>query len=843
MEPTRVSPEVQEALQEFAQYLSDTVPPMMVAGSVELLSAQPAALVAEQIRSWTASQYQSRNTSLPVSDYLFHALKKVHLLAELRLVSTEKALRLLGGVLPILEGVCPEQDRVLLRENVSRLGSAATVLTSPVETIYRQLGSEQPLASRGRPADAPPTASGAAPPTAASAVSSTPHATNDDVARGLARFGLLVERLERSLPADGARDATKRLPDALTAQLLATAATASRSSRELEENLARLSRIGVEVPTGDSLFRKLSESLPGWGVPVNPDADETIGPGARGSVVGAMRRLVTLAPDAEEGAKRFREMVQAGVEQFNDGNLGRAVTLFGLAEQVIRRERVDKAVAQAMRARSHESLDATRMRAYAEKPENHFGLKTILDFFPALRPDGLLESLREERKRDGRRLLLSLLEVHGPSARDTALARLAAAESAPAGETDWYFLRNLLYVLRKVPRTGEAPSEAEIDFLFRLSEPTQPVPLVKEALANLGQTRHERAEQILVARLSQLESSAAKAGAVVPPDLLQLLDKTCAALGRQATPATLRAIVEHGLKSAGATSGSVSRLVHVAGHDLSAQEELVDRLVKALRNALPVKVLGIVLASASDAAARHLVKALSGSPAPAVQRLFEEISRKYPEKDFGREARKCLSFFEQPRKAPEGPGPASLAGDLEVFGLPTLLQTLEQTQATGLLALKDAKGTEIGGVAFEGGKVRGAALGTLRGADAFHQLLERPSAAAFGFARSAALRPEDVNFPTPQPVMGLLLEGMRRYDELQRSSALVPDGARLRPTGSKPTRLAQEADQKLLSTVWTRLAQGATALECESAASTDSFRVRRLLVHWVEEGSLQVVAE
>jgi hypothetical protein len=601
--------------------------------------------------------------------------------------------------------------------------------------------------------------------------------------------------------------------------------------------------MGVDVPSGDGLFRKLSESLPGWGVPVNPDADETIGPGARGSVVGAMRRLVTLAPDSEEGAKRFREMVQAGVEQFNEGNLGRAVTLFSLAEQVIRRERVEKPVAQAMRARSHETLDAARMRTYAEKPENHFGLKTILDFFPALRPGGLLDSLREERKRDGRRLLLSLLEVHGPSGRDAALEKLSAAVSAPAGETDWYFLRNLLYVLRKVPRTSEAPSETEIDFLFRLSEPSLPLPLVKEALANLGQTRHERAEQILVARLSQLESTVAKAGPVVPADLLQLLDKTCAALARQATPVTLQAIADHGLKGSGAASGSVTRLGHLGGHDLSAQEELVERLLKALRSALPVKVLGIVLASSSDAEARHLVKALSGTPAPAVQRLFEDIARKYPDKEFGREAKKALAFFEQPRKAPDGPGPASLAGDLEVFGLPTLLQTLEQTQATGLLTLRDGRALEIGRVAFEGGKVRGAAFETLRGTDAVHQLLERPAAATFGFARAASLRPEDVNFDTPQPVMGLLLEGMRRYDELQRSAALIPDGARLRSTGSKPTRLPQEDDPKLLSAVWTKASQGATAAECEAVAATDAFRVRRLLVHWVEEGSLQVVTE
>ena len=128
---------------------------MMVAGAVELLASQPPVLVAEQIRGWTAAQYQGRTASLPVSDYLFHALKKIHLLAELKLVPTDKALRLLGGILPLLETFCPEEDRGLLRDNVSRLGSAATTLTSPVETIYRQVGSEQPLASRGRPADAP----------------------------------------------------------------------------------------------------------------------------------------------------------------------------------------------------------------------------------------------------------------------------------------------------------------------------------------------------------------------------------------------------------------------------------------------------------------------------------------------------------------------------------------------------------------------------------------------------------------------------------------------------------------------------------------------------------------
>ena len=839
MEKPEVGPEIREALAELAQYLSDALPPLMVAGSVDLLTRQPAALAAEEIRAWTAAQYQGRSAGLPVSDFLFHALKKIHLLVELKLVPPDRTLRFLGALLPILEAVCPEEDRELLRGNVSRLGSASTILTSPVETIYRQAGSEKPLASRGRgeagvPAAAAPTgAAPAGPPGAAAA----PPPRNEDVARGLARFGLRVDRLEKSV----AKGPGRRAPDALTAQLLATAATASRSGRELEENLARLSRLGVEVPPTDVLFRKLSDSLPGWGVPVNPDADETIGPGGRGSVVGAMRRLVTLSADPAEGGKRFREIVYAAIEQLNEGSLGRAVTMIGLAEQIIRKEKVEKPVAQAIRARAHESVDTARLRALAEKPENHFGLRNVLEFFPAFSPEGLLESLRDEKRRDARRTLLALLEVHGPTAREAAL-RVLSETSSGGGDQDWYFLRNLLYVLRKVPRTSGPLLEAELDHLFRLSDPGRPAPLVKEALANLGAARTEKAEQVLVARLAQLEAAAAKAGPAATPEQLQLVDRACAALVRHGTPTALRALADHGLRAPTAP-GAPGRLSLLSAHDLSSQPDLVDRLLKALRAALPVKILGVVVAASADADARRLVKALSGTTSASVRSAFEEISRKFPDREFGRDAGRALEALGEARRPPEAAPASSLAGDLEVFGLPTLLQTFEQTGATGVLSLKDPKGALIGTVSLEAGAIRGATAGRLAGSDAFFQILERPIAASFVFARAASLRPDDIQLSTPQSVMGKLLEGMRRYDELQRASALVPDGARFRPTQVRPTRLDLEADPALPGTVWGRALSGASAVECEAATDADAFRVRRLLVHWVEEGALQVVSE
>lgn len=839
MDEIRVSPEVREALHELSMYLSDTLPPMMVAASVTLLAGQPPALAAEEIRAWTAAQYQGRGGNLPVSDYLYHALKKIHLLAELRLAPADGTCRFIATLLPLLEGFCPEADRELLRGNVLRLGAATSTLTSPVERVYRQLGSEQPLASRTREPAAAAAGPGGAAPAAGAPAAASPPGWNEDTARGLARLGLLAARLEKSL----ARDGSPAAPETLAAQLLATAATASRTGRELEENLGRLARLGIQVPGTEALFRRLSESLPDWGVPVNPDADETIGPAGRGSVVGAMRRIVTLSPDSAEGARRFREMVSTAIEQLNAGNLGRAVTMFGLAEQIIRKERVEKPVAQAIRDRAHEAIDAAKVRALAEKTENHASLRSVLGFFPALRPEGLLDALREERKRDARRHYLALLEVHGEPARTAARERIASELSDSAAGSDWYFLRNLLYVLRRVPRPEGAPLEAEIDHLFRLSEPDRPAPLVKEALSNLAQTRHERAEQVLLARLSQLESALAKAGPGGSPELAQLLDRACAALARQGTPAALRAIVEHGLAGSGAPGSAVGRLAHLAGHDLSPHEDLVDRLVKALRAALPVRILGLVVAAGPDGDARHLVQALSGTPHPAVRRLFEEIVRRFSDRELGARARAALEAPEPARRAAEAQGTASLEGDLGVFGLPTLLQTFEQTEATGILALKGRKGDVIGTIAFEKGLLRGAARGDLRGATAFFQLLERPTAALFQFSRVPALAAADATLSAPQPVMGLLLEGMRRYDELQRAAALVPDLARLRPTTVRPTRPPQEDDAALLGALWAKAVQGATASECEEGSAVDCYRVRRALVHWLEEGSLSLAPE
>ncbi len=82
MSQTRQSPQLREAIYELHRYFSDEMAPMMVADSVQLLLRQPPQLVATEIQGWVGNQSTRQGADFVVSDFLFHAMKKIHLLSE-----------------------------------------------------------------------------------------------------------------------------------------------------------------------------------------------------------------------------------------------------------------------------------------------------------------------------------------------------------------------------------------------------------------------------------------------------------------------------------------------------------------------------------------------------------------------------------------------------------------------------------------------------------------------------------------------------------------------------------------------------------------------------------------
>src|SRR5262249_41304759 len=105
------------------QYLSDRIAPLMFAYSMEVLLKQPPALVAAEIRSWSAGQ----GAALPnvaFSDLLFHAVRKVAGMAEFELVANDILATHVEQIGNAVLTYCPEEDRELLRQNLANLKSA-----------------------------------------------------------------------------------------------------------------------------------------------------------------------------------------------------------------------------------------------------------------------------------------------------------------------------------------------------------------------------------------------------------------------------------------------------------------------------------------------------------------------------------------------------------------------------------------------------------------------------------------------------------------------------------------------------------------------------------------------
>ncbi len=107
---------------------------------------------------------------------------------------------------------------------------------------------------------------------------------------------------------------------------------------------------------------------------------------------------------------------------------------------------------------------------------------------------------------------------------------------------------------------------------------------------------------------------------------------------------------------------------------------------------------------------------------------------------------------------------SGLSGQLSMMALAELVQTLHNSQKTGLLCVSNAD--DEGEIYFVDGNVRHASIGGKTGEDAFYQLVTWAEG-NFAFETGVRELEQDVFRAT----MGLLMEGMRRQDELRKMRA------------------------------------------------------------------------
>src|SRR5262249_41685423 len=195
-------------------------------------------------------------------------------------------------------------------------------------------------------------------------------------------------------------------------------------------------------------------------------------------------------------------------------------------------------------------------------------------------------------------------------------------------------------------------------------------------------------------------------------------------LCRLNTPGARKTVLDHVLNRKKFDSEATARLGEFSNSDLSDDEHSLMRLLEALQATFPLKRLGILIPQ-KDYTARWIAEALSGTTHPSVQQALQELAQRYPDCEAGRTATKARAKLEHIKTAKRTEVPTgSLMGDLEVFGLPSLLQSFADSSVTGTLTLKTSKGDQYATVYVVKGKFRNAQYGIVSGEAAFYQLFE-----------------------------------------------------------------------------------------------------------------------
>jgi Domain of unknown function (DUF4388) len=796
-----VNDELQSALFDFQRYLLDQIPPLTASDAVETLMAQPPELLLKQIHAWTLDQ--ARHQQASQSDFLFHALRKVYVFGLLKLVDRPALDAYLDRVVPLALQVCPDEERETLRAHLAGMRESMVLggNTSVVVPMSKGDGAAKP-GVRG--------------------------VVSDVMARTARRLSLVVERLAKGAPA--ATPQPQAEPPA--AQLVSMAARSATTEEELAAYIRKLRAYTGEADP-EKLLHVLASSVPQWDIAIPPDAQQP-------AAIDAMHRIITLTSSSMESGKRFRELMAEAVEQFNQGALGTAVSMLELASRVIVEKKIDPSTVERVRASAVESISSERLRKYTENRSKHPLLRKALSHFPALTMPSLFQQLRGEERPERRRSLLGLLEAYGAEARAAALAELEAELARPHGDVDTYYLRNVIYLLHRIPRDSDEGADRELELLTRATARGQNIYVIKEAVIPLGHLKSEAAAKLLTMRLAELEAMLVRKDISLYPldEMQKVLDRIASALGRIATPAALLTIARHGMKPNPLLGDTRARLAPLAQHDLSFDEQTVDILLKAIRDDLPTTLFGRVMPSRNPPPLR-IIEALASTRSEKVEALFTDVAERFADHDVGRAAKAALYNLTHAASQPatRQAAAATLTGDLDFFGLPSLLQSLADQQATGIVTLTAKRGGQTAGkLLFAGGKFADAQAGHLRGTAALYELLECPLAGTFAFVP----QPPSSTRPRTEPldVMGLLFEGIRRHDEYRQLVLFVPDDLTLHATSVKPTPDPEESDPAVAREVWVKAASGVRIGDWESQIAADRYRVRRLVARWMEEGAL-----
>lgn len=149
-----------------------------------------------------------------------------------------------------------------------------------------------------------------------------------------------------------------------------------------------------------------------------------------------------------------------------------------------------------------------------------------------------------------------------------------------------------------------------------------------------------------------------------------------------------------------------------------------------------------------------------------------------------------------------GRGGCNLGGRLDHFDLPTILQTVVDSGATGVLQITDSRGHAFGQIYTDQRRIGPISCGALSGPEAFYEILiSPPERGTFTFSDV----PPPVSADRRYELRPLLLEAARLHDEFRRFRSEVPGDALLRLQGLQ-LQWCNAEDLDLIEQIWHALA-------------------------------------
>jgi hypothetical protein len=621
-------------------------------------------------------------------------------------------------------------------------------------------------------------------------------------------------------------DGTQRSPEAELMAIveLVTMAVESAQSPEILKTLLRRVPAAKGV-VADNIIALLAKGIPSW------DVKESARPVPQS--IRAIEKVIRFATDETARATRFRELMLAAADALNEGAFAAAVLMLELSERVLSEVDLHQNVTDRIRMDALRVIEEGPFDTFLTDSIRHAVLRKVLHFFPTMHVSALIEQFCDAQLRDRRPRLGNLLVVWGAESRPEILRRLDT-DLAPDAEGD--YLHDLYAVLSRLPAPADDELAGELEVLDRASTPGRRHDLVVRAITTMGGIKTHDAAKILVRRLAQFESLPFRSDKSFYSieQVHGLLDATVAALAHIATADAVGAIVRHGLSNRSVLGDTRLRLRHLSALDLSMDLNTVEALTRQISEELPARIFGRGVAVRPGNQPTAMIQALASTSHATVRSLLADIAEKYASLECGQAAAKAIADRRQPADIQR----LTRTGSLQGYSLPSLIYWLVESQATGLLSLATDKQEIRGRIWFLDGNVIHGECGSLQGVAALYELLEQPVTGSFAFTERRV--PEAVaSMKLALPLKSVIREGLRRHEELRRIAAMIPDDSRFVAGAARPTPDPVENDGDLLRRVWLAAITGEPVSGWEPRIAEDTWRIRRIVARWFEEGALK----